>query len=99
MSRAKKFWEVADKIVCSKFHSICRDDEDIVREAMERFAEICSPEGEHAEIAELSAEALCDLVTKVSFEHPETFVAYLEILSEAVAVFLSQEAAEQQRSS
>ena len=94
--KAKAFWALASEIITDKFLSICRDDESIAREAMEQFAKLCFPESEHQEIKELNDEALCDLVTKVSFEHPEVFVAFLEVLKEAVAEFFSQEKAGRQ---
>ncbi|OGY24990.1 MAG: hypothetical protein A2134_01175 [Candidatus Woykebacteria bacterium RBG_16_39_9b] len=96
MARAKRFWAVASGIIGDKFRTICRDDADIVRESMEQFVKLCFPESEHQEIKELNDEALCDLVTKVSFEHPEVFVAFLEVLKEAVAEFFSQEKAGRQ---
>ena len=97
-SRSERFLAVATNIILDKFRTICRNDEDILRKVMEQFAKTQFPEGEYAEIEGLSDEKLCELITIVSFNHPEVLVAYLELAKEAVDEVFSQEEGEQKPS-
>ena len=98
--KAKAFWALASEIITDKFLSICRDDESIAREAMEQFAKLCFPESEHKEIEEMGDERLRKLVAQLSFDDPEVFMSYLEVVREAAAEFFAQkETGQQQQSS
>ena len=62
---------------------------------MEQFAKLHFPESEDEEIAEMTDDRLRELVAQLAFEHPDTFIAYLEALKMATESFFAKEKADQ----
>ena len=91
MDRAKRFWELAEKLVAQKFLDVCEGDEELAREAMIHYAEPHIVEEERDDLEGISDDDLRLMVVRMAFRHPDFFIAFMEILREAVPAFLAEE--------